>query len=116
MKRLANFVSIHPYFKIRHGQEAAFRSLLPAFRARTASEENALYYEFSVNGDEVHCREGYVDAESALAHIANVKSILMETANSSDLIRLEIHGPAAELAKMKKPLAELKVDWFALEL
>jgi hypothetical protein len=115
MKRLANYVSIHPYFKIHPGQEAAFKSLLPAFQARTACEEKALYYEFSVNGSEVHCREGSVAAESALSHIANVKSILVEAANSSDLIRLEIHGPAAELAKMKKPLAELKVEWFALE-
>lgn len=33
----------------------------------------------------------------------------------SELIRLEIHGPDAELEKMKCPLADLKPAWFAYE-
>jgi hypothetical protein len=31
-----------------------------------------LFYEFTVNGDEVFCREGYADAEGLLAHLENV--------------------------------------------
>jgi quinol monooxygenase YgiN len=115
MKRLSSFVSIHPYFKILPGQEAAFKALLPAFRAKTAPEKGTLFYEFTVNGDEVFCREGYVSAEAALSHIANVRALLEEGAKFSTMTRLEVHGPAAELAKMKQPLAELKVVWFALE-
>jgi hypothetical protein len=34
---------------------------------------------------------------------------------SADLTRLEIHGPAAELEKLKKPLAHLSPKWFTLE-
>jgi len=32
-----------------------------------------------------------------------------------DLTRVEVHGPAAELEKLKKPLAHLNPKWFALE-
>ena len=32
----------------------------------------------------------------------------------ADLIRIEVHGPAAELAKLKEPLAHLKPAWFEL--
>jgi hypothetical protein len=34
----------------------------------------------------------------------------------SDLIRLEIHGPAAELDKLREPLAAFKPAWFLYEL
>ena len=115
MKRIEKFVSIHPYFKIHPGKEHAFRALVPAFNRQTASEEKALFYEFTINGDEAFCREGYVDAESALAHVANVKALLAEAAKVSDIARFEVHGPEAELAKLKGPLGGLPVSWFTLE-
>src|SRR5207237_10562033 len=34
----------------------------------------SLFYEFTVNGEEVFCREGYTDAEGLLAHLENVGS------------------------------------------
>ena len=33
----------------------------------------------------------------------------------ADLIRLEIHGAAAELDKMRESLKDLPVSWFVLE-
>ena len=62
MATLSKFVSLHPYFKVHPGKLAAFKDSLPAFVERTASEEKNLFYEFTVNGDEVFCREGYADA------------------------------------------------------
>jgi hypothetical protein len=44
-----------------------------------------------------------------------VGDILGEMVQISDVIRLEIHGPAAELEKLKAPLADYKPDWFAYE-
>ncbi len=106
-------VSIHPYFKVRAGQLDAARALLPQFVARTATEAKCLYYEFTINGDEVFCREAYADAEGTLAHLENVGALLGEMLKLSDLLRLEIHGPAAELEKLRGPLADLKPAWFA---
>jgi quinol monooxygenase YgiN len=107
-------VSIHPYFKVHPGQLEAARALLPQFVARTATEgTKCRYYEFTINGDEVFCREAYADADGALAHMENVGALLDEMLKLSDLLRLEIHGPAAELEKLKGPLAELKPAWFA---
>jgi hypothetical protein len=33
----------------------------------------------------------------------------------ADLTRVEVHGPAQELEKLKRPLAHLNPAWFTLE-
>lgn len=109
-------VSIHPYFKIHPGKMDAARALMPRFVAKTKTEPACLYYEFTRNGDVVFCREGYVGAEGALAHLTNVGELLGEMMKVSDLARLEIHGPAEELEKLKGPLKDYKVDWFVCEV
>ena len=115
MSHSANVVSIHPYFKVHPGKLAEFKALLPAFVARTATEAGCLYYEFTSNGEEFFCREGYVGAAGVLAHLDNVGVLLGEALKLADLTRLELHGPAVELEKLKGPLAEMKIVWFALE-
>lgn len=115
MKPLSKFVSLHPYFKVHSGKLEIFTTRFPGFVARTTSEEKNLFYEFTVKGDEVFCREAYTDAEGLLTHLDNVGPLLTEALKMADLIRLEVHGPAAELEKLKGPLAHLKPDWFVLE-
>jgi hypothetical protein len=114
MSRISGFVSLHPYFKVHPGKLDAFKAALADFSARTASEAQNLFYEFTINGDEVFCREGYVNAEALLAHLDNVGAPLGEAMKIADLIRLELHGPAAELEKLKARLADLKPSYFAL--
>jgi quinol monooxygenase YgiN len=115
MNYVANFVSLHPYFKVHPGKLDAFKASLPAFVEKTKTEQKNLFYDFTINGDEVFCREGYVDAEGLLAHLANVDALLKEALKIADLTRLEAHGPAEELEKLKGPLAELKPIWFVRE-
>jgi hypothetical protein len=62
-----------------------------------------------------HCREAYADAEAILAHLDNVGEVLAEMLLISDRLRLEIHGPAAELEKLSGPLSELNPDFYAME-
>jgi quinol monooxygenase YgiN len=115
MTLLSNFVSLHPYFKVHPGKLEIFTAGFPAFVEKTANEEKNLFYGFTVNGDEVFCREAYTDAEGLLAHLENIGALLAEALKIADLIRLEVHGPAAELEKLKEPLAHLKPDWFVLD-
>ena len=109
---LSNFVSLHPYFKVHPGKIEAFKAGFPAFVEKTAREEKNLFYDFTVNGDEVFCREGYADAEGLLAHLENIGALLAEALKIADLVRIEVHGPAAELEKLKEPLAHLNPAWF----
>ena len=109
-----NFVSFHPYFKVHPGKLEAVKAALPAFKEKTATEKNNLFYGFSINGDEFFCREGYVGANDVLAHLENVGALLAEALKISDLIRVEVHGPAQELDKLRGPLAHLKPSWFVL--
>lgn len=111
----ANVVSIHPYFKAHPGQLAAFKAALPGFIEKTRAETGNLYYEFTVNGDEIFCREAYVGAAGALAHMANVRAEIAEILKIATLTRLEIHGPAAELDQLRGPMAGMNPAWFVLE-
>jgi hypothetical protein len=112
----SNVVSIHPYFKALPGQLAAFKASLPACVEKTRSEKDNLYYEFTVNGDEVFCREAYVGAAGALAHLANIGPELGEIFKIATLIRLEVHGPAAELDQLRGPMAQMNPAWFIREV
>ena len=115
MSALANFVSLHPYFKVHPGKLDAFKAALPAFVDKTAAEKKNVFYGFTINGQEVFCREGYTDAGGVIAHLDNVGGLLAEALKISELIRLEVHGPTAELGKLKEPLAHLNPAWFTLE-
>ena len=108
MNQLSRFVSLHPYFKVPSDKMPYLKAILPEIAAKTRNETGNLFYEFTINGDEVFCREGYVNAEALLAHLENVGAMLAQALAMADLIRIEVHGPAAELAKLKEPLAHLK--------
>ncbi|NEQ54660.1 MAG: hypothetical protein F6K11_31780 [Leptolyngbya sp. SIO3F4] len=107
--------SIAPYFKVSGGNLEAFKQLCEKFIAKTCEEPKCLYYGFSFDGDQVHCREGYEDADGLLAHLDNVGSILEKALELAEIIRLEIHGPEAELTKIRGALAHLDVQYFTLE-
>lgn len=104
-----------PYFKVHAGKLDEFRRLCEQFVARTETEPGCLHYAFSFDGDNVHCREGYRDAAGILAHLDNVGTILQEALKIADVTRLEVHAPAAEIARLREPLAALNPQYFAVE-
>ena len=57
MSHATNIVSLHPYFKVRPVKVAEARAMLPAFVGRTSAEKLNLHYDFTTDGDEIHCRE-----------------------------------------------------------
>jgi quinol monooxygenase YgiN len=107
--------TIVPYFKVHDGQLEAFKTMCEQFVTKTQQEPKCLYYGFSFDGDQAHCREGYEDAEGLLAHLDNVGTLLQEALKIAEITRLEVHGPDAELAKLRQPLADLKPQFFTLE-
>lgn len=115
MSNLSHAVSLHPYFKVQPGKLDAFKETMKKFVARTSTEETCLYYDFSVCEDLVFCREAYIGAAGVLRHLENVGSCIEEVLTFSELVRLEVHGPAEELEKLREPLAELNPDFFARE-
>ena len=115
MCNTSNFVSLHPYFRPHPGKIEAARAIFSRFVERTAVEKDNLFYGFTINGDEIFCREGYGSAEGLLTHLQNVAEPLSEMLKVAGLIRVEVHGPVQELEKLKAPLAHLNPAWFTLE-
>jgi len=109
-------VSIAPYFKIHSGKVREVKALCERFIEKSKTEPGCLYYGFSFNGDVGFCREGYQDAEAALAHLQNVGPLLAEFSKLVEIQRVEVHGPEVQLAKLRGgPLADLKPQYFTLE-
>ena len=107
--------SIAPYFKVPAKNLSQFKELCVKFIESSQQEPKCLYYGFSFNDDQVHCREGYADADGLLAHLDNVGSLLQQALQLAEISRLEIHGPADQLDKLRGPLTELNPQFFALE-
>lgn len=114
--RLSGFVSLHPYFKVHAGKLEAFKAALPQFVAKSAAEEKCLFYGFTVNGDEVFCREAYADADGLLFHLENVFELLSNALLIAEVVRFEVHGPGAELEKLRGALSHLNPTWFATDV
>jgi len=108
--------TVVPYFKIHEGQLAAFREGCIEFVAKTRTEPKCMFYGFSFDGDEAHCREGYEDADALLYHLDNVGALLKEALKISDIIRLEVHAPASELERLREPLSGLNPQFFSLDM
>ena len=115
MQALDTCCTLVPYFQVNDGQLEAFKALGPQFVARTRTEPGCLHYAFSFNGNLAHCREGYDNAAALLAHLENVGALLGEALKIASITRLEVHGPAAQLAQLKAPMAGLNPQWFELE-
>lgn len=107
--------SLMPYFKVHEGKLEEFKHGCTAFIEKTKTEAGCLFYGFTFNDLDVHCREGYKDATALLFHLENVGPELDKALKISDITRLEIHGPAAEIDKLREPLAAIKPKFFVLE-
>ena len=105
-----------PYFKIHDDKVDEFKAMCVKFVEATESESKCLFYGFSFNGAEAHCREGYTDADGVLAHLDNVGAMLQEALKIADLQRVEAHGPAGEMDKLREPLKDLNPTFYNLEL
>ena len=106
--------TIVPYFKVHDGKLREFKDGCNRFIESTKKETGCLFYGFTFNGSEAHCREGYKDADAVLAHLDNVGEMLQEALKIADLTRLEIHGPASQLEKLQEPLKDLSPAYFEL--
>lgn len=106
--------SVSPYFEIVEGKLEEFKTVGLKLIRIAHREPGCLFYAFSFNGHLANCREGYKNAASLLAHIKDVAPLMPELMATSKITRLEVHGPAAELDKLREALAGLNPEWFAL--
>lgn len=108
-------VSIHPYFRVKAGKMEEAKAMLRRFLELTQPDPGCLCYDFTIRGDVIFCREAYVGAEGLLGHVEKVGVTLGEFLKIAEVIRLEVHGAAAELEKLQGPLGGMKPDWYVFE-
>lgn len=115
MNSRQDVVSVHPYFKVHAGKLAEFRAILPAMIAKVSAEPGTLAYEIGANGDEFMFREAYAGAAGWQAHMVNTDALVAKLLQASTVTRLEVHGPAGELDKLRAQVAAMNPVWYARE-
>ena len=100
---------------MHEGRLAEFKAVAERMVAATDSEPGCLYYGFTYDDDQAYCREAYVDADGLLAHAASVGPLLEEALALSELVKMEIHGPADEIDKLREPMEPLGAQFYVLE-
>jgi len=103
-------VSVHVYWKI--SDTLAFLSGAVDFQALTREEEEIRFYGFAMCGEEAVCREGYDSAEGFLSHLRNVAAPLEAAKRAAEISKIEVHGPIAEVEKLKGPLRDFPVTFW----
>jgi hypothetical protein len=110
-------ISPAPYFRVQPGKLAEFKALCERMVQKTSTEPGALYCGFCFDGDQAFSREAFEDADAWLAHLGNIGDIFGEMLKVAEITRLEFHGSDAELAKVRKALADMgmQAQLFTLE-
>ena len=108
-----DFMSIQPTFSIKDWAKAT--PIMERFVAVTDSEKGCLYYGWTKTADKLFCREAYVDAAGVLEHLGNVGPLvgeLLADPEVATLDEIQLHGPAAEVAKCKEGMDPLGTVYF----
>jgi hypothetical protein len=103
-------LSVMVYWKLR--KPDAFMAGVAKFQARTKQETEIKYYGFARNNDEAVCKEGYDTGEGFLAHMKNVEGPWQAAIAAADVARVEVHGPSAEVDKLRAPLKDFPVTYW----
>jgi len=111
-------VSLSPYFKVK--DVATFKAIWKGAFNPFAHKKDCVHYAFTFHTAEdgtvhAHCREAYSSAETVLQHLADVDGPLKHAMGVAELERLEVHGPAAEVEKLKEALTPLGCKFFVTE-
>jgi len=116
-------VTLAPYFKLKNPEK--FKALWKADYEKFGHKEDCVHYAFTFTDDgRAHCREAYKNGEGVLQHITDVGGVFHDKdpetgcihPENADLEKLEVHGPAAELEKIKNSeFKDLPFQYFVTE-
>ena len=87
MRKFKTSVSIQPYFTVQEGKMDEARQVLDRCVDASANEAGSYFYNFTVNGNVLFCREYYTDADAVLTHLGNVGALIEELLKVSELTR-----------------------------
>lgn len=106
-KATADFCTIQPVFTLT--DQAKAEPFMKQCVDATATEEGCIYYGWTIKGDKLYCREAYVDGDAVNVHLEGALPIVgaMLDSGAASLDKIELHGPAVELAKCKATGDEL---------
>jgi len=102
--------TLNQTFNVLEWQEAA--PLLHDFVAEASKELECKHFGWSLNEHGLHWRAVYSHGLAAADHFHKMKPLVdCLTAGPAELLSSRVHGPSAEMSKMKKNPVELDVEF-----
>jgi len=110
-------VSIAPYFTVPLENMAKFKALFRDFYKCVDNEPNCFYYGFTVDEKSgvVFNRECYDSAEGLIKHIENTADVGAQAGALCSDVRLEIHAPKEEAAKLEAIAKDINAQIFVMD-
>jgi len=109
-------VTLVGYFNIRPGNAGHFRASCEEMVALRAREPGHLASAYSFDGDaDATSREDYESAAAVMRHMEVGQHIHERTRNLVEVTGVEIHGPAAELGKLRDLFGDLSPRSYVTE-
>lgn len=112
-------VSFMPYFLIK--EPTKFFEVCNGCIEQVKAESLCLAYGFSVSAGKeqnvAFCRQSYLNAQGLMEHLYNIEVLFKEgLCKYGELVSLQIHGPKAELDKLRQEtiIQEMCPDFFEL--
>lgn len=114
MPRLSQFITIQALFRVHPGSREIVDRLLGELDRRASDQPMVLFHEASFHSDDLALRIAFPSAVSLLDHLASTSDGFERLLSETDLIRMEVHGPEADLSQLRGPLGIFQPDWFVL--
>lgn len=107
-----DLVAIMPHFNVKDWDAA--KPIMEEFVTKTRTEAGFTYYGWTKCENSLVCREAYKNGEAVLAHLDNVGACIGKLLDGpAELAEISIHGPQAELDKVKEATEKLGTKYFA---
>ena len=107
--------TIAPYFKVQDGKLDVFKELCERFVETTRASPDVCI-TVSVLAPISPTVGRVTKTPTPYWHTFRTSGALLEEMpQSAEIVKLQIHGPEEELAKLREPLSELNPEFFTLE-
>lgn len=106
------FCNICPQFTVSDWGEA--EPIMAEFVKATKTEEGCVYYGWTRKGDQLVCREAYVNGEAVLKHLENVGDYITELLTVAELNEVSIDCPRDQIEVVRPKTEALGTKYFEI--
>mmetsp|Transcript_159670 Transcript_159670/g.291372 ORF Transcript_159670/g.291372 Transcript_159670/m.291372 type:complete len:594 (+) Transcript_159670:96-1877(+) len=108
-------VTLFSYYDYADGNRSHVEAIMAGVITLTKEEPGNLFYGWAHRDTGYVIKDCYVNAQAYLDHVLNMQQLRQNAAKVYSLTKVEVHGPAKELEKLKTVLSASTTTYWAAE-